>query len=104
MCLNKELGVHVEHIYILIIIIGIILHVGAIISVWIEEILYSTKVKILKTFFIILVPFIGAIIELYVSRKHNKVHKESVDNTDNVPSFPGAWHIFRNGNSEGDIS
>lgn len=91
-----------EHIYILIITIGIVLHVGAITSIWIEEILYSTKVKILKTFFIILVPFVGAILELYISKKHNKVHKESPDNTDNAPSFLGAWRIFRNGNSGRD--
>ena len=78
-----------EILYFVFFIILIFINIGAIISVWIEDIIYSTKDKILKTIFIIFLPFIGAFRELYFSRKYHKIHKNNID-SNSVSDTPGS--------------
>jgi hypothetical protein len=62
----------------------IALDIGAIMSVISEDLLYSKKTKILKIIFILAVPLIGALIEMWLIRKYKEDDVPTDNRTDDT--------------------
>jgi hypothetical protein len=62
----------------------IALDIGAIMSVILEDLLYSKKTKILKIIFILAVPLIGALIEMWLIRKYKEDDVPTDNRTDDI--------------------
>jgi len=77
-------------VYIFLIGTVIALDIGAIMSVVLEDFLYSKKTKALKIIFILAVPLIGALIEIWLMRKYKE---------DNVPTDNRTDDTFYTGGS-----
>ena len=62
-----------EYLWIMFVLtLLIIINTAAINAVWQESILYSKNERILKMVFILMIPFLGAIVELYMLSKDYK--------------------------------
>ena len=87
-----------EYIWILAIAFVILLEIGAIIAVLNEDILYEPEEKTKKIIFIILIPIVGAIIEL---KKLDKYARYSKDNNGNVVMNYAFWDYYTTSQSFG---
>ena len=92
-----------EYIWILPIAFIILLEIAAVLVVANEDILYGSEEKTKKIIFILLVPIIGAIIEL---RKLDKYARYAKDNNGNDVKEYAFWDYYTTsqsfGNSGGD--
>lgn len=77
------------YLYILLGATIVALDLGAMATVLLEDILYSGKVKFFKILFILFIPLIGAIRELYVLRKFNKKKHTPSGNSNDIAGYGG---------------
>lgn len=87
-----------EHLWILPIGLVVLLEIAAIIVVANEDILYSVEEKIKKILFIILVPVVGAVIELSKLDKYARYRK---DNNGNDVMEYEFWDYYTSSQSVG---
>ena len=85
-----------EYIWILPIAFIILLEIGAIFAILNEEVLYGKEEKIKKIIFILVVPIVGAIIEL---RKLDKYARYSKDENGNEVMNYAFWDYYTTSHS-----
>ncbi|WP_345971001.1 MULTISPECIES: hypothetical protein [Sulfurimonas] len=78
------LGNNMTGVYLFLIWTVIAVDIGAIMSILLEEMLYTRRTKIFKTIVILGVPLIGAVFEIWLLRKYKENDTATDNRTDDL--------------------